>query len=282
MRISLLLPLLVTVLFASGLPAQEYKTVREAKAAAGPHLRSMNYAAAQAPLEAALKLTPESDTKERIDLYRALMACYRLLPEPDKMIEAVEYILQHSPSKTERSLIARNFTSFMHQRGKTDASIARYEEKLKANAKDPSALVILTKTYLYVKNDKTRGGKLEADLKQLDVERATAEAERMAKEADAQADAAALNWLNVAKMWLDAENKEQAKAAAARSLKAMPESRTGILTMQWRESLGDVLMEVGDREEAVRQYMQALEKASADILKKNIQKKLDKAKLKST
>ena len=72
------------------------------------------------------------------------MACYRILPEPDKMIEAVEYIEEHSPSAAERSNVATDFVSFMHQRGKTDQSVARYEEKLKKDAKDPTALAVLS------------------------------------------------------------------------------------------------------------------------------------------
>ena len=150
------LPSIALVLFAgnSFLFAQEYKTAREARAAAAKHLGTRNFAAAQAPLEAALALTPESDTRERIDIYRTLMASYRLLPEPDKMIEAVEYIEEHSPQAAERSVVASDFVSFMHQRGKTEQSVARYEERLKKNAKDPTALAVLSKTYSRLVRDK--------------------------------------------------------------------------------------------------------------------------------
>lgn len=281
---SLTLSLLLAVATGSTVLAQEYKTAREARAAASPHLRSRNFAAAQAPLEAALKLTPESDTRERVDLYRTLMACYRLLPEPDKMIEAVEYLQDHSPSRAERSNVASDFVSFMHQRGKTEASITRYEEKLKKNPKDPTALAVLSKTYLQIEREtkKERGEQLEAQLKELNRERAAAEAERMSKTADAPANAAAFNWMNVAKMWLEAENKAQAKAATDRALQAEPEARTGILTMQWREGMGDILLELGEHAAAEAQYLQAKEAAPGEVLKNAIDKKLKKARVRNT
>jgi hypothetical protein len=121
----LLVAMCLTVAIVSSAGGQDYSSAREARAAAATHLRTRNFAAAQAPLEAALRLTPETDKRARVEISRTLTACYRLLPEPDKMIGAIEYILENSESSSERSLAARDLSAFLHQRGKTDMAITR-------------------------------------------------------------------------------------------------------------------------------------------------------------
>jgi tetratricopeptide (TPR) repeat protein len=258
--------------------AQEYASAREAKAAAATRLRTKNFAAAQAPLEAALRLTPATDIRARVEISRTLMSCYRLLPEPDKMIQTVEFILENSDSSSERSNVARDLASFLHQRGKVDATLARYEERLKQNAKDPAALAVLTVIHLQLPSgQKERGKLLEKQLQALDQERAAAKAQRLAKDADGDPTAAASNWKDVAKAWLEAGDKNQAQAAVDKSLKAVPETRTGILTKFWHEGLGDVLLDLGQRDQAVAQYEEALKFAPAG-LQKPIEEKIAKAK----
>lgn len=265
-----------TVSYGSG---QEYKTVREARLDAARHLQARNYAAAQAPLEAALKLTPEGDLKQRVELYRSLMAPYRVLNNIDKMVEAVEYIQANSDGQAERSIIATDFVSFLHQRGKTDFAVERYEAKLKENPKDPTALAVLSTIYQRViREQKERGQMLEGELKKLNRERAVAKAERLEKAADTDATAAASNWKDVAKTWLEADDKEKAKAAVEKSLKASPEKRSEILTMFWHDGLGDVYAEVGETAKAIEQYEQAITKASSEPLKKPLRDKIEKLK----
>ena len=58
------------------------------------------------------------------------------------MIEAVEYIQTHGDSQAERSLVAEDFSSFMHQRGKTEEAVTRYEKRLETNKQDPTALAV--------------------------------------------------------------------------------------------------------------------------------------------
>jgi tetratricopeptide (TPR) repeat protein len=256
---------------------QEFKSAREAKAAAAPFVRSRNYAAAQAPLEAALKLTPEADTKDRVELYRLLMAAYRLLPEPDKMTEAVEYIQANSDSQTERTLVAGDFVSFLHQRGKLDQAVARYEERLKQDAQDPTALAVLTSVYARLRNDKkARGQELEATLKQVNQQRASAKAEKLTVAADTAPAAAASAWKDVAKAWLEAGKKDQARVAIDRSRTAAPERRSELLTMYWQEGVGDVLAELGETKDAEQAYEAAIAAAPGEALKKPLQAKLDK------
>ncbi len=201
---------------------------------AAKHLQARNYAAAQAPLEAALKLTPEGDLKQRVELYRALMRPYRVLNNVDKMVEAVEYIQANSDGPAERSIIATDFVSFLYQRGKTDFAAERYEAKLKENPKDPTALAVLSTIYQRViREKKDRGQMLEGELRKLNRERAIAKAERLEKEAEADANpaTAASNWKGVAKSWLEADDKEKALAAVEKLLKPPPEARTDLLAM---------------------------------------------------
>jgi tetratricopeptide (TPR) repeat protein len=257
----------------------EYRTAGEAKAAAAPHLRSRNYAAAQGPLEQALQLTPETDTRERVNISRMLMTCYRVLPEPEKMTGAVEYIQQHSDQQAERGLVARDYANFMQQRGKTDEVVSRYEARLKKDPKDPAALAVLTAVYRTIRRDeKDRGQTFTADLEALDKERATAKAKRLAEAANANPTAVASNWKDVAKAWLEAGNREQALAAVEISLTSPPEARSELLTMFWREGLGDVLLELDDRDRALAEYEKALAVTPVAPLKKGIEAKIEKAK----
>ncbi len=256
---------------------QDYKSVREARAEAAKHLQARNFAAAQAPLEAALKLTPEDDLKQRVELYRSLMSSYRTLNNVENMVESVEYILTNSDGQTERSIIATDFVSFLHQRGKTDFAVERYETKLKEDSKDPTALAVLSTLYQRViREKKERGQLLEAELKNLNRERTIAKAERLEKAAGADTKTAASNWKDVAKTWLEAGDKEKAKAAAERSVQASPEGRSDLLTMYWLEGLGDVYAELGDSAKAIEQYEKSVTKAPSEPLKKSLREKIEK------
>jgi tetratricopeptide (TPR) repeat protein len=114
-------------------------------------------------------------------------------------------------------------------------------------------------------------------LRALDRERAVAKADRLAKDADKDVAAAASNWKDVAKAWLEAGDKEKAQAAVEKSLKSPPEARSGILTKFWHEGLGDVLLDLGQRDQAVAQYQEALKFAPAG-LQKSLEDKIAKAK----
>jgi tetratricopeptide (TPR) repeat protein len=268
--------------FATPSFGEEFKTARDARAAANKHLKAKDYAQAQAPLEAALKLTPETEHAERVDIYRALIPSYRLLPEVDKMREAVEYIQTNGDSAIERGLIARSFANFLKQRGKSDWAAEIYETELKTNAKSPTALAVLSTIYADGTDEqKTRAAKLEGELKTLNRERAAAKAERLEKVADQEPTSAATKWKDVAKAWLEAEDKDRARAAVEKSKKGFPESRSPILGMYWHEGLGDVLMQLGDTQQAALHYEEAVGLASAAPLKNPLRAKLAKAQAKT-
>ena len=92
-----------------------------------------------------MRLSDDMPFKVRVS--RALMQSYRQLPEIDKMLEATDFILEHGESATEKSLIARALTSFVHQRGKTDEAVKIYEAKLKQDAQNKPALYALAEIY---------------------------------------------------------------------------------------------------------------------------------------
>jgi len=263
--------------------SQEFKSAREARSEAAKHLKNKDYAKAQQPLEAALALTPETSHGERVDIYRALMPSYRLLPEVDKMQEAVEYIQLHSDSAIERKLVARDFANFVRQRGKADWATTLYEQRLTKDPKDSAALTILTILYADGTDDKkARGSKLEGELKSLNRERAGKKAEALEKSAETgDPHAAASGWKDAAKAWLEADDKARARAAVEKSKKAFPEKRSPILGMYWHEGLGDVLMQLDDGANAALHYEEAVALASSAPLKNPLRTKLIKAKAKS-
>src|SRR6187401_2207558 len=84
----------------------KYSSARAAAADAYKFMEKQDYKSAQEPLEAALKLAP--DDAYRLKVYNNLMACYRLLPETDKMIEAFEFTIAKTKTDAERSLTAQS------------------------------------------------------------------------------------------------------------------------------------------------------------------------------
>ena len=93
------------------LAQDKYRDFNDAMSQGARLLRDMQFAAAQEPLEAALKLA--ADDQARVRVYQALRQPYRQLPEIDKMLEAQEFILRHTAQKAGRSLAARDLASFL-------------------------------------------------------------------------------------------------------------------------------------------------------------------------
>ena len=119
-------PLLLSAavaLLAAPATAQQFNTFDQAMREGTRLVRDRQFAASQAPLEAALALAP--DDAARLKVYQALLPAYRQLPEVDKMLEAQEFILRHSEQRAGRSLASRDVASFVHQRGKTEEATSR-------------------------------------------------------------------------------------------------------------------------------------------------------------
>lgn len=271
-----LLLLFVIFLIPAMLPAQEkYKTYDEAMRAAAPLHNNKEFAKAQEPLEAAVRLAPDDAAKLRA--YQALVSAYRLLPEIDKMLEAQEFVIRHTERKAGRSIAAGDVASFLHQRGKLDAGVERYEAQLKADAKDVAALSILSVVYTRARRDQQRGPEMTRRLEEVDRAIATQAAERNEKDADSAPRLAAAYWKDAAVFWLEAGDKAKALAAAKKSAAGPPEQRSNILTFYWREALGDVFLKTGEPTLAAAQFEAAIANAISDLHRQGIEKKLAEA-----
>ena len=254
----------------------EYDSYDKAIAAAAPLMRSRDYSAAREPLEAALKLARTD--REKSQAYQGLRAVYRTIPESDKMIEVYEYLVAAADTTAGRSVTASDYAGFLFQRGLYDSAIERYEERLKKDENDVAALSLLPEIYKRHKpNQKPRGEELAKRLQTLNVSLATKKAERLEKEAVKDPKTAATTYKEAAQAWIEAGEKDKARGAAVHSAQSLPEARSQILTLQWREALGDIFMVVDDPAAAVREFEKAVEVAPAGILQKNVSGKLEKA-----
>jgi hypothetical protein len=236
----------------------------------------MQFAAAHEPLEAAVKLAP--DYKSRLRDYKALVPAYRLLPDINKMLEAQEIILCHTPQRAGLSLPALNLASSMHPRGKTDLAVERYQKALAADPKDVAALAVLTTIFTQIKRDRQRGPELTARLESLDRELAAKQAAQLEADAQTAPRTAASIYKDAATAWIEAGDKAKALAAVEKSLASLPEERGGQLVYHWRRGLGDALLAAGEPAQAIVQFEAALAVVTIDGYRKDTEKQLAEAK----
>jgi tetratricopeptide (TPR) repeat protein len=206
---------------------------------------------------------------------------YRQQQEPDKFLDAQDFIMRHTDGKVGRQRAARDVVSFLYQRGKTDAGIKRYEDALKYNPKDAAALSVLDGIYFRAKPDRERAAEISRRLDEVNTQLAVELASRLEKDAEAAPQTAATLLKNAAEAWLEAGDKSKALAAAKKSLAQPPEQRGDLLTYYWRDGLGDVFLATGEPGLAVQQFEAAVAAAGNANLpsqKQAAQKKLESAK----
>jgi tetratricopeptide (TPR) repeat protein len=269
--------ILVIALATTSLVAQDKnREFEEALREGTKLLADMQFAAAQAPLEAALKLAP--DDQARLRVYERLVRPYRQLPEIDKMVEAQEFIIRHSERRLQRASASRDLANFLHQRGKTDETIARYDARLKADPKDVAALSVLETIVTRIKRDRQRGPGLTERLGILDRELAGKLAARLEEDAKTAPQTAAAIYKDAASAWIEADEKAKAVAAAQKSLASLPEERSDLLVFYWRNGLGEVFLAAGEPAQAIPQFEAALKVVTVDGYRKDTEKKLAEAK----
>ncbi len=276
-----------------------YQSADEALSVAGALLRSGNHAAARKPLEAALAMSESTDAKIRI--YQALKAPYRLLEDPEPMFTASDYILRHSQRAAERSLTRTDVLGFAYQRGKLDLLAAKYEEALKENPDDVTALFVLSELYGRLKRDPKRSAQLTERLiaaqkasgqldvgtqaqlaQQLVAGKKFAEGAAMYEQIAPQDEKlAAWHWKEAATAWLSAGKKDDALRAARESEKGSPEARSELLTHFWHKGLADVFLQTGDAKAAIPHYEQAIAHTNIDGYLKTCREQLEIAKQKA-
>lgn len=288
--------LLLVWLCAEMAAAQQYSSADEAYRNGARFINDGNLAAARAPLEAALELAP--DDASRIRVNRALLIPYRELPDIEPMQRAAEYIITHSEQAAERSLTCRTLLTFIHRRGKLDAAIKGYEDRLKAAPEDRTTLFILTEAYANLKKNPRRSAELAERLaaveKKLGKDRDPAAQAQLAQQyvrsgklkegaalyeqlAPGDPKLAAWHYKEAAAAWLKAGEKNKALAAARKSDAAAPEQRNKSLTYFWHKGLADVYLDAGAPKDAVPHYEAAIESTDIEGYLKDCRDRLAKA-----
>lgn len=274
----------------------KYQNADEAFRVGVAFYNSKNFAASQEPFEAALKLAP--DDKFRFKVYQALVPAYRLLPESDKMIEAVTFILDHSESQAEQSNQRSQLLSFLRQRGKVDMGVEHFEKTLAKDPNNRTALFVLSEIYARLKQDPKRSAELIERLdrlsakegKPLNVATSAKLAQQYVKAGKLQEGAelyekiapldpklSAWHWKDAAEAWLKAKDTKRALTAARASAASPPEQRSEQLTHFWHRSLGDVFLATGEPALAVKHFEEAIKKTTIAGYVKDCQEKLAEA-----
>lgn len=256
--------------------AADYKNFDEAMREGTKQLRDKKFPEAQAALEAALKLA--ADDEERSKAYQALVQPYRQLPEIDKMLEAQEFIIAHSDQRARRSLAASDVASFLHQRGKDDIGITRYEARLQKEPRDLVGLTMLAALYRNSAAHRDQVDAMKQRVESVNLEVAQKVAEKHEATAAAATKTQAWFYKEAALAWLEANDKLKAHAAAQKSVASQPEARSGLLSYYWREGLGRVFLGVGDAKSAIPQFEAAIELAPGKGQRDDAEKKLAEAK----
>ena len=291
---------LVFSLFASiqSSQADSYSSADEAWKIGVVYYNSREYAKATEPMEAALKMAEESDVEFRLKIHRALLACYRLVPDMKKMANSVEYIVEHSESTAEKSLTRTSYMSYLHQRGLVDDAVKRYEKTLNKDENDIVALYLLSEIQSRLQNAPEKSIELTKRLNKLTGVEETIDvrenarlasqhmrarqykeaAELYEKIGDLDESLAAWHWKEAATAWLKLGENEKALAAAKRSEDTAGEKRTEQLTHFWHRALGDVFLATGEPKLAIPHFKKAIETTNIQGYIDGTQISLNKAK----
>jgi tetratricopeptide (TPR) repeat protein len=281
-------------------PGTKYNSAEEAYRAGAAYLTLKKEAESQEPFEQALKMAP--DDKFKLKVYEALIPAYTLLPEIDKKVEALEFIIDKTDSAAKRSLARRSLMSFVHQRGKTEAIATRYEDAIKKDPKNRTALYILAEVYATLKSDPRRAvevtEKLAAVMKEhgeefgldaqaglaglyVKAERFKEAAELYEKVANGDPKLASSHWKDAALAWLRLKEKDKALGAAKKADASPTDNRGGILEHFWHKAMGDIYLETSEAKLAIPHYEKAIEKTNIAGYIKDCQKKLAEARAKA-
>lgn len=256
--------------------AAEFKNFDEAMREGTKQLRDKQFPEAQAALEAALKLAASDE--DRSKAYQALVQPYRQLPEIDKMLEAQEFIIAHSDQRAKRSLAASDVASFLHQRGKDNVGLERYQARLQKEPRDLVGLTMLAALYRNSAAHRDQVDAMKQRVESVNMELAQKVAEKHEAAAVAATKTQAWFYKEAALAWLEANNKLKAHAAAKKSVASQPEARSGLLAFYWHEGLGRAFLEAGDAKSAMAQFEAAIELAPGKGQRDDAEKKLAEAK----
>jgi hypothetical protein len=136
----------------------KYQNFTEAWGVGVVFYNNRNCESARQPFGAALKVA--TTDAEKLKVNEVLIGCYRLHPDTSKMKRVVEFVLTHSPSEVRKSIITRAALSFIHQRGKTKATVADHEKRLNKDSDSVLSLYLRCEIYSRTRPDAQRAVEL--------------------------------------------------------------------------------------------------------------------------
>lgn len=267
--------------------AQQFMTFSEAYSVGAKRINMKKYKESISPLESALKLA-ETD-KDRIRCYQALKIPYRMLPSESKMIEAAEFIMEHTDRVVERNLTGRDLLSFLFQRGQIEFATKRYESLLKKEKENTTALYMLSEIYEKVTKDPERATAMLQQLAKVDAKsspkpvngakmsqtevlaqgRLAASlvrsrqfqkgAELFEKIAPHLEVTEAWHWKEAAIAWHKIDENRKALSALDKAIKSGPDKRTDQLTHFWYRQVGDLYVSMEKYKMAIPMFEKAIE-----------------------
>ena len=80
------------------------------------------------------------DDKFRLKVYEALLPAYRQVGEINKFVDACDFLIAKSPTPAQQSITRRGLLGFVFERGKLDELASRYEDALKKDPQNRTAL----------------------------------------------------------------------------------------------------------------------------------------------
>lgn len=278
-------------------PPAKYVTVRSAVDAAIGFYAAKDYAKGKDAVTQALALA--SDEREQTAIQRTMLRSYRAAPDWEPMVEALEFMVEHSEFDGERSLARRELIGFAHHRGRVDDVVKRYEDRLGRKPDDETSLVILGEIFMRLEPNARRAVAMFEKLGEVRAkagrELTPAEAADLAREyvkdrrfregaelfektAGRDPKLAAWNWKEAAAAWRKEGDRDKAIAAARSAERTGPESRDEGLAHFWHRGLADVFFEIGEFGAAIPHYERAIEKTAIDGYRKDCEQRLGEAK----
>jgi tetratricopeptide (TPR) repeat protein len=274
-----------------------YASAQEAYNIAVTYLNSKNLPKAQEALEASLKLSPDAKLKGKI--LRALLIPYDKDADYTKFLGVIEEVIANPTSPAEKSINRTDVLGFLQERKKEKDAVDRYEAKLKKDPKDVTSLYILSGIYGELLRDAKKSAELTERLAELTkdssgkVDISTSiqlasqyvksgklkeGAELYEKIADQDEKKKTEHLKDAAVAWMKAGEKEKAVAAAKAASTGGYDEKNKLLAHFWNRRLGEVFLEAGEGELAVRHLEKAIELTNIAGYKKDCTKKLEEAK----
>ncbi|MCA8989379.1 MAG: hypothetical protein KDA78_17145 [Planctomycetaceae bacterium] len=289
-----------TLLSCTVASAAEYQNETEAWNVGVAFYNARNFAAAQEPFEAALKLTEDKDRKVKI--HDALMQSYRLLPESDKFVESAEYVMENAPYEAKRSLTMRSLVGFMYQRGKIKDLEQRYLKNIEDGKHLEISHYLLSEIYSnaipnpaksiehskeYAKIAKSSGPGMSAQQlgnlgnQQMRNKQFEEAAQSFQQAAELDEKTASWFWKDAASAWSKLNNTEETNKCLAKAEELGPDTRSEQLTYFWHKGLADAYVATKQPESAIPHLEKAIELTKIEGYKKDCEKMLAEARQKA-